>query len=126
MDKLEMVIKGLECHARGDCVDCPYREGWHTCKLGIDEGLFADVVAILKTLRPRLLTHKDFKNPSMADDHNAISAWIEYRRDDEEWADYWDDTPDEWSLVYEWNFESDSYRCWTSIPSKEQMEATPW
>ena len=45
MDR-EKVIKGLECHAEVNCVECPYRDGWRTCPFG--ETLLADALALLK------------------------------------------------------------------------------
>lgn len=42
----EKVIKGLECHAEVNCVECPYRDGWRTCKFG--ETLLADAIALLR------------------------------------------------------------------------------
>ena len=42
----EKVIKGLECHAEVNCVECPYRDGWRTCPFG--ETLLADAIALLK------------------------------------------------------------------------------
>lgn len=42
----EKVIKGLECHAEVNCVECPYRDGWRTCPFG--ETLLADALALLK------------------------------------------------------------------------------
>ena len=46
MPDLEKVIKGLECHAEVNCVECPYRDGWRTCPFG--ETLLADALALLK------------------------------------------------------------------------------
>lgn len=46
MADIEKVIKGLECHAEVNCVECPYRDGWRTCSFG--ETLLADALAMLK------------------------------------------------------------------------------
>ena len=40
------VLKGLECHAEVNCVECPYRDGWRTCSFG--ETLLADAIALIK------------------------------------------------------------------------------
>lgn len=53
MTDREKVIKGLECHVKGDCAECPYREGWHTCNLTPESGLFADTLALLKAQEPQ-------------------------------------------------------------------------
>ncbi len=50
---IEKMIQGVECHAKGNCGDCPYREGWHACKLGLEEGsLFSDLLSLLKAQEP--------------------------------------------------------------------------
>ena len=46
----EKVIKGLECHAEVNCVECPYRDGWRTCPFG--ETLLADAIDLLKEQEP--------------------------------------------------------------------------
>ena len=48
---MEKVIKGLECHAEVNCVECPYRDGWRTCPFG--ETLLADALALLKEQEER-------------------------------------------------------------------------
>lgn len=125
MDKRKKVIKGLEC-CRGYCDEdtgCPFDEFE---PFDCQEQLHADAIALLKAQEPRLLTKQDFENNPDLDSGGRMPVWIEYRRDDEEWAEYWDDTDDEWALVYQYNFESESYRCWNKKPTREQMEATPW
>ena len=46
MTDKEKVIKGLECHTEGNCIECPYRDGWHTCPFC--ETLLADALNLLK------------------------------------------------------------------------------
>ena len=46
MADLEKVIKGLECHAEINCVECPYMDGWRACPFG--KTLLADAIALLK------------------------------------------------------------------------------
>lgn len=46
MVDMKKVIKGLECHAEVNCVECPYRDGWRTCPFG--ETLLADALILLK------------------------------------------------------------------------------
>ena len=52
MAEREKVIDGLNCHVKGDCAECPYREGWHTCNPTLESGLFADAIALLKAQEP--------------------------------------------------------------------------
>ena len=54
MPDREKVIRGLECHAKGDCAECPYREGWHACRLGFEPGsIFVDAISLLKAQEPK-------------------------------------------------------------------------
>lgn len=46
MVDMKKVIKGLECHAEVNCVECPYRDGWRTCPFS--ETLLADALILLK------------------------------------------------------------------------------
>lgn len=51
MPDREKVIKGLECHAEVNCVECPYRDGWRTCPFGetlLSDVLAADALTLLK------------------------------------------------------------------------------
>lgn len=41
------IIEALKCHMGGDCSECSYREGWHTCNPTPERGLFADILALL-------------------------------------------------------------------------------
>ena len=72
------------------------------------------------------MTLEYFDNSPDKDSNGCLVAWVEYRRD-EEWAEYWEDTRDEWSVIRRDDFYSgESYRFWTSRPTDEQREATPW
>lgn len=57
MPDLEKVIKGLECHAEVNCVECPYRDGWRTCPFG--ETLLADALILLKELETKEQKEKE-------------------------------------------------------------------
>jgi len=54
MADIKKVIKGLECHAEVNCVECPYRDGWRTCPFG--ETLLADALELLKEQEERIET----------------------------------------------------------------------
>lgn len=41
------IVEALKYHMSGDCSECSYREGWHTCNLTPERGLFADILALL-------------------------------------------------------------------------------
>jgi len=68
MTDREKVIKGLECHAEVNCVECPYRDGWRTCPFG--ETLLADALALLKQEAKQaikqtyhVMMNRDYENP---------------------------------------------------------------
>jgi hypothetical protein len=84
-------------------------------------------IAALPSVKPvslaRVMTVDDFIDNTDADSEGFLPVWVEYRRDGE-WADYWDDQPDEWSTAD--GISDDGYRVWTARPTEEQMKATPW
>ena len=83
-------------------------------------------IEALTAQEPRLMTLEYFDNSPDKDSKGCLVAWVEYRRD-EEWAEYWEGTCDEWSVIRRDDFYSgESYRFWTSRPSDEQREAIPW
>lgn len=85
-----------------------------------------DTLVLLKAQEPRLITEEDFEDKTKVDDAGGLPVWVEYRRDDE-WGEYWEDTSDEWALVYKQHYRTDeSMRYWTSHPTDEQREAVPW
>ena len=65
MPDREKVIKGLECHAEVNCVECPYRDGWRTCPFG--ETLLADALDLLKEQE-----YKDRMFHALEDDWKAL------------------------------------------------------
>ena len=81
---------------------------------------------LLKAQEPRVLTDSDFADNSNIDSQGLLPAWIEYRRDTDEWAEYWEEDADEWTSVRITNYKGEGYRCWTSKPTDEQRRATPW
>lgn len=117
MTERKKVIRGLESlHVR--LLDAATRD-----KIAmLDAMIVADALALLK---PRLLSEEDFIDNPNVDSEGNLPAWIEFRRD-KDWAEYWDDTKDEWAIVRKTNFKATGYRCWNAKPSKEQMKATEW
>ena len=85
-----------------------------------------DYTGEVNDITPRLITKADFIDNPNVDQDGCLPAWVEYRRDGD-WAEYWEDDPDYWGIVRDdKNLEAEGYRCWTSKPSLEQREATPW
>ena len=144
MTDREKVIKGLECclgkgQKRGMCEDCPYdtNAGRMKCNLG---DMHVDALALLKAQEPMVATWQD-----------VIGAAIECKPLYIEVKDSEDKEPgdDRWAMVTQYKdsitngmiramssyvtsevlFAEDygkRWRCWTSRPTDEQREATPW
>ena len=120
----EKVISGLELCLEGLSDICPYKDS--DAPGGCRDELMHDALVLLKAQEPRVMTLEYFDNSPDKDSKGCLVAWVEYRRD-EEWAEYWEDTCDEWSVIRRDDFYSgESYRFWTSRPSDEQREAIPW
>lgn len=109
----EKVIKGLKCCVRnfGDCGNCSYDEGRGNC--GCGKQLYADALALLKAQEPRLMTLDEAKSAFV----------IEYRSGKlkEAGMTILDLDVDPANANY-----GVIYRVWTSRPTDEQREVTPW
>ena len=129
-EKREKVIKGLECHMAMLAYDkCPYYCG-DTCS-GID-GVVYDALALLKAQEPRVMTLEEISSINGGD-----IIWIEDRSLDQMIAGIKFQSPSKNCYyvmligstrpqpfskeLYEVN-----WRIWTSRPTDEQREATPW
>ena len=85
-----------------------------------------ELLDYLHDQEPRVMTLEYFDNSPDKDSKGCLVAWVEYRRD-EEWAEYWEGTCDEWSVIRRDDFYSgESYRFWTSRPTDEQKEKVKW
>lgn len=124
-EKRERVIKELECIR--DWSQFAVNKRWLVA--GATEKMVKyaeDALKLLKAQEPRLITEEDFEDKTMVDDACGLPVWVEYRRDDE-WGEYLEDTSDEWAIVYKQHYRTDkSMRYWTSRPTDEQRENTPW
>lgn len=143
MQNVNEVIKGLEC-----CLPMTTKDGWGDCKncpydrpVTLEDGickccheLMSDALALLKLQRPRLMTFEQvraaYENP----------MWFESKGTFRGQKGFWvlskgvspsfhirlipafgaDDTELSMSVY------GSVWRCWTSKPTLEQMEATPW
>ena len=141
MPEREKVIKGLECCiAEGsapECEDCPYalpEDG--TCERL--DGLFKDILVILKAQEPRVMSLEE----AQAALHTERVVWTEceekngdkllYAGLHMDGTDYF--TMQDDSVMEETDLDGGmgaelygkKYRFWTSQPSDELREATPW
>jgi hypothetical protein len=127
--KREKVIKGLEHCIADNCDLCPYDENVD-CP-GFDptpKTLLADVLALLKAQEPRVI---DFDDVVGGDE-----CWLEAVNGACGYADCYACTGTGEVQVFRCNFDNPQYimasdylktwRCWTSRPTAEQREATPW
>ena len=123
MPKTEKVLKGLECclfnDGFGNCEDCPYRMPG-----GCDD-LLRDALELLKTQEPRVMTLEEAKNSvfcfcesgsvfacrMFVDPADGFATILQFGRPD---------------ILIDSNEYGISFRCWTSRPTDEQREATPW
>lgn len=112
------VVKGLECaidpeHGRfKNCNSCACRKDVDHLQYVCDgDKCIADTIALLKAYEPRLVTEADF---ATADECGYITAWCEASN----------------GLFAECitirALQETDFRYWTSRPTAEQMEATPW
>ena len=70
---------------------------------------------LLKTNKPHLITEADFDNADIA---GFIPAWIEYMPGIDAFPI--------WKVVNKSVLDAVLFRGWSSRPTKEQMETTPW
>lgn len=135
MPDLEKVIKGLKCIS-GDvvwCAYCPYSSSdgsgrGERCKREAAK----DALALLKAQEPRVMTLEEILSINGGD-----IVWIEDRSLDEMIAGIKFQSPSK-NCYYVMligskrpqTFSKELYevnwRCWTSRPTDEQREATPW
>lgn len=130
MTKLEITIRGLECHRmRTVCVNekgevCPYFS-YEDCH----QRLTDDALELLKEREPRVLTLEEVL--SQAWDYCYIEAQV---RPHSEMLEKLCGTHRLYcttSIVLERQTRGDkeygkTWRCWTARPTDEQREATPW
>ena len=123
MTKREKVIKGLE-----EAVDWLSTE---TSMTVVDQWVVRDALALLKAQEPRVMTLEELvawqKLPIVERD----PIYVEYRKCKGFGAPHWAQDNFGYNVATcQDNYKSGVYglliRCWTSRPTKEQMEATPW
>lgn len=119
MPDREKVIKGLEAHVDGSgCMaNCPY---WTMKSLNCSVLLANDAFALLKAQEPRVMTLKEYeawidtpfteRNPVFHEERTkrgTVTCWVN-------------------TVVCTLREYGKNDRCWTSRPTDEQREATPW
>ena len=127
MAELEKAIKGLRCLSNPyiqdmderDCENCKYDNA--SCFLDVT----ADALSLLKAQEPRVMTLEKAKNSEFCfcesgsvfachmfvDPADGFATIQQFGRPD---------------LLIDSNEYGISFRCWTSRPTDEQRETTPW
>ncbi len=128
MTELDEIIKNVECcdfatEWSQECQFCPYFD-----EVGLRSNkLKADVLKLLRTQQPRLMTGEDWENNPNVDCTGELPAWIEWsegRKKDISFS-----CSDGWATMTKREFDDVLLwggRCWTSRPTDEQRKAVPW
>ena len=120
MDR-EKVIKGLECcNEFVTCkANCPYRND------GCREILSRDAIALLKAQEPRVMTLDEFQvsedNPKWLETKDGKHA--RWTLGNAGYNKFYDNHMIGYLPVERYGVD---WRCWTSEPTEEQREVTPW
>ena len=135
MDR-EKVIRAIECCTNKVCIytdtekECPY---WEMCDKYFEDcttALAKDALALLKAQEPRVMTLEELADWHKKPESEREPIYVEYLPNSglgtSKWTiEYFGFNPN----LYP-NKNSGYYgkwlRCWTSRPTLEQMEATPW
>jgi hypothetical protein len=129
MSDREKVIKGLECCVTmldiyPHCEECPYADAEGTC--ANMNGLHRDALALLKAQEPRVMTEQEMRD--------AEPGAVIYCEQRDEVRTYLTPLIKYDDGVFENRFlgaepeatQLPNVRFWTSRPTDEQREATPW
>ena len=132
MAELEKVIYSIErciCHVPDACRDCGYdNEPCPKCF----EHLLRDAHDLLKSQEPRVMTYDEMMKAEICflevKGIEEIDPFIRYEVDDKSYwsSPYTNNKDNPFELLAEQEEYLINARCWTSRPTDEQREATPW
>ena len=140
MDNREKVIKGLECCAEcGKCKsECPY-DGKNDSIYGCTTQLAKDALELLKAQEPHVLSLEEIDDiVTKTNKEHEMIFWAEVKsRTRYSFGVFQLDlsTNDDyealllgcaWPAWYRRSSYGFRWRCWSSRPTDEQREATPW
>ena len=134
MAELEKVIKGLRCLSNPyiqdmgerDCENCKYDNA--SCFLDVT----ADALSLLKAQEPRVMTYDEMMKAEICflevKGIEEIDPFIRYEVDDKSYwsSPYTNNKDNPFELLAEQEEYLINARCWTSRPTDEQRESTPW
>ena len=120
MDKLNKVLKGLECCENGSaCGICPYSKN-NDCTMGYSQALIKDTLELLKAAypKPHCLTLEELRKVKP-----GTVLWREIYGDEPTVCNF-SGTEKFWEIntdIY-----GESFRLWTAKPTDEQRKAVKW
>ena len=142
MDKLEKVIKGLECcigDTRTDlpnlCTICPYARGSYATQ-NCSKQLREDALELLKSQESHLIPYEKLDDYEVVwlqirgfeAEAGGLTPWIQ--TDDHKWFSPYFPANSDGTYLYRYEQTFDSYgekvRAWTSRPTDAKMEAVKW
>ena len=129
MADIEKVIKGLKCHAKVNCVECPYA-GWTICNFG--EMLLADTISLLKEQEPRILGWDEIRNyPVVYGEFRGVKDIYPLIITVDNWGRCLSWNPGinvnkEFILLVSDEEDQKNTRCWDKMPTEEQRQAVKW
>ena len=130
----EKVIKGLECCSKGDCADCDNCT-YHGVQTDVpcESTLMRDALALLKAQEPRVMTWEEAQ-ANVQDGPFIIFEVRDSTGSEVDFGvlvgDFYEMSEGSVLTVADFWMMKDDYgkrfRIWTSRPTDEQREATPW
>lgn len=131
MTDREKVIKALEnCNAPEKCRDCP----WEPCEefdckhSDYPDGLIGQAIALLKAQEPRVMTATEAYTADYVyiEFDGVITPAIRTTNERDGHRESYFATQQLGGEWMRWDDYGITWRCWTSRPTDEQREGTPW
>lgn len=129
MKKLEKVVDSLDLCLEVLCNLCPYQNS--DAPGGCKDELMYDAMILLKERIPKVMTLKELTSleentPVYIEQYDGLHGWdvyigVEIDTNDIMTEPSWDETEHWIRSEY-----GDTWRCWTSQPTEDQMIKEPW
>lgn len=115
-EKLEKVIKGLECCTiPGNCGTCQWYPS-EDAEEGCIRTLMKATLKLLKVQEPRVMTLDEYRAIAEKPAEERVPVWLEWRGGSGRWT-----IPERAYQGYGVN-----WRCWTGKPGEDEREAVKW
>ena len=130
MGKREKAIDGLDCCLEGICEACDYKGS--DAPGGCKDELMYDALELLKAQEAQVMTLEEAQKTEYV--YLETRKWVDgdylglANRENNDFPDYTTDFLDGYGCVMSCDnsMYGDNWRCWTSMPTDAQREATPW